>query len=80
MPSVSMVYELFLGKYVLNSSTYSCILKVTLLNILVWMQVYPDPVRVVAIGQKVEDLLSDPGNEKWLSISSELCGGKYNSI
>ncbi|KAG8475364.1 hypothetical protein CXB51_032173 [Gossypium anomalum] len=36
---------------------------------------YPDPVRVVAIGRKVEDLLANPENREWSSISSELCGG-----
>lgn len=44
------------------------------------MQVYPDPVRVVAIGRKVEDLLADPENKEWLSISAELCGGQYVAI
>jgi alanyl-tRNA synthetase len=45
-------------------------------------QVYPDPVRVVSIGRKVEDLLANPENEEWLSISAELCGGivLYNDI
>ncbi|KAK6162454.1 hypothetical protein DH2020_002295 [Rehmannia glutinosa] len=42
----------------------------------VFGEVYPDPVRVVAIGRKVEDLLAIPENEEWLSISAELCGGK----
>ncbi|KAK6119391.1 hypothetical protein DH2020_046862 [Rehmannia glutinosa] len=42
----------------------------------VFGEVYPDPVRVVAIGRKVEDLLASPENEEWLSISAELCGGK----
>ncbi|KAE9616433.1 putative alanine--tRNA ligase [Lupinus albus] len=43
----------------------------------VFGEVYPDPVRIVSIGQKVEDLIADPGNEKWLSISAELCGGTH---
>ncbi|KAL8534787.1 hypothetical protein ACS0TY_010716 [Phlomoides rotata] len=44
----------------------------------VFGEVYPDPVRVVSVGRKVDDLLANPESEEWLSISAELCGGKYH--
>ncbi|KAM0909394.1 hypothetical protein ACQ4PT_014849 [Festuca glaucescens] len=45
----------------------------------VFGEIYPDPVRVVAIGRKVEDLLADPESKEGLSISTELCGGTHIS-
>ncbi|KAJ3693281.1 hypothetical protein LUZ60_008761 [Juncus effusus] len=45
----------------------------------VFGEIYPDPVRVVAIGKKVDDLLKNPENKEWLSISTELCGGTHIS-
>ena len=38
---------------------------------------YPDPVRVVAIGATMADVLADPANERWKRFSLELCGGTH---
>jgi alanyl-tRNA synthetase len=43
----------------------------------VFGEIYPDPVRVVSVGRKVEDLLANPESKEWLSISTELCGGTH---
>jgi len=42
-------------------------------------EVYPDPVRVVSVGQKVETILSD-GDQPWGTMGSvEFCGGTHVS-
>jgi len=38
---------------------------------------YPDPVRVVAIGARLADVLASPGDERWADYSIELCGGTH---
>jgi alanyl-tRNA synthetase len=43
----------------------------------VFGETYPDPVRVVSIGQAVPPMLEDPESASWSDLSVEFCGGTH---
>ena len=43
----------------------------------VFGETYPDPVRVISIGQPVEPMVEDPEKPDWSSVSVEFCGGTH---
>lgn len=38
---------------------------------------YPDPVNIVSIGQPLDEVIANPGNEEWVKYSIEFCGGTH---
>jgi alanyl-tRNA synthetase len=43
----------------------------------VFGEAYPDPVRIISVGQSIDSLLENPNDPKWYDISVEFCGGTH---
>ncbi|OJJ63239.1 hypothetical protein ASPSYDRAFT_1169380 [Aspergillus sydowii CBS 593.65] len=43
----------------------------------VFGETYPDPVRVVSVGAKLDDILENVEDKRWEDVSIEFCGGTH---
>mmetsp|Transcript_27496 Transcript_27496/g.26307 ORF Transcript_27496/g.26307 Transcript_27496/m.26307 type:complete len:1010 (+) Transcript_27496:145-3174(+) len=70
---ISRKIGVFAEVVALNAATEICSLRA------VFGEKYPDPVRVIAVGNDVQGLIADPSNPNWNNMSIEFCGGTHLS-
>jgi alanyl-tRNA synthetase len=70
---ISRKIGVFAEVVALNAATQICSLRA------VFGEKYPDPVRVIAVGNDVQGLIADPSNPAWNKMSIEFCGGTHLS-
>ena len=64
-------FEIFTKEVPLAAAREICSLRA------VFNEQYPDPVRVVSVGQPIDTLLAEPKNDEWMKYSVEFCGGAH---